>query len=56
MQQELTNWQQFQLNRWGDILPIPDMEIEEPGEKESERYAEWSHMQYERQLHEYDKD
>ena len=47
---ELTNWEIFQLERFGDILPLPNLKIEEPGERESERFAEWSHDQYERQL------
>jgi hypothetical protein len=53
---ELTNWENFQLERFGDILPIPDMEIEEPGVAEAERFTEWCEMQAEFILHNYDKD
>lgn len=51
---ELTSWEIYQLERWGDILPEPNLEIEEPGERELERFYEWSGAMYERQLHEYD--
>lgn len=53
MTRELTNYEQFQLDRWGDILPTPYIyESEEPGEREAERFAQWAHDQHERQLHE----
>lgn len=53
---ELTNWEIYQLERWGNILPEPDMEIGEPGEEQARRFEEWSHAQYELQLNDYDKD
>lgn len=50
---ELTNWEIWQIQKYGNVLPLPNLKISEPGEEESERFAEWSHDQYERQLWEY---
>lgn len=51
---ELTNYQQWQIERRGDILPEPNLEIGEPGEKEAERFAEWFHLCHERELKEHE--
>lgn len=52
---ELTNYELWQAERFPDVLPAPYLfETEQNGEREAERFAEWSHDQYERQLHEYD--
>lgn len=54
---ELTNYELWQLERYGDFLPTPYLfETEQNGEPEARRFAEWSHLQYERQLHESDND
>lgn len=54
--QELTNYQQYQLNRYGNILPeplfLPSGEVIENNLEEIARATEWSAMQWERQLHE----
>lgn len=50
----MDNYQFWQLENKGDILPDPDLEIEEPGEKEAQRFAEWSHLQNERELHQHE--
>lgn len=54
MPPEQTNYEQFQIEKYGYILPEPNIEIEEPGEDEARRFAEWDHLQQEKLLHEYD--
>lgn len=51
---ELTSWEIYQIERWGNILEVPDMEIEEPGEDQARRFQEWDQLQHERLMHEYD--
>lgn len=51
---ELSNWEQWQLEKYGNILPLPNLQIAEPGEAEARRFNEWSHLQQERLLHEFD--
>lgn len=50
----LTNWEHWQLFRFGNILAVPDMEIEEPGEDQARRFQEWDQLQHERLMHEHD--
>jgi hypothetical protein len=56
---ELTNYQQWQLENKGDILPtpivLPSGEVEGKNEEIS-RFDEWMHMQAELQLNDYEKD
>lgn len=53
---ELTNYQEWQLHCYGNVLPDPNIEVDEPGQAEAERFTEWCEMQAEFQLHNYDKD
>lgn len=54
---ELTNYEQWQQERYGDILPTPYiLENEEPGEREATRFSEWFELQHELQLNDFDKD
>lgn len=52
MQQELTNYQFWQIEYKGNILPDPNLEIEEPGEEEARRFAEWDQLNHELLMHE----
>lgn len=52
---EFTNWELFQLEKYGDILELPEVEIEEPNEDQERRMAEYMNLNYERQLHEYEQ-
>ena len=45
---EMTNYQQHQLNKYGNVLPEPE-ELEN-GTEEAERFAGWVHDQSEQQL------
>lgn len=58
MQAELTNYQEWQLARYKNILPepvvLPSGQIEGTNE-EIDRSAEWVEMQAEKQLYEYEK-
>lgn len=56
MTRELTNYELWQLERYGNILPTPYLEIEETNERDAERFSEWCEMQSELQLHDFDKD
>jgi hypothetical protein len=51
---ELTNYEQWQLDRYGDILPSPGVRFSEEEfenrQEEIEREAEWVEMQAEKQL------
>ena len=51
---ELTNYEQFQLNKYGNILPTPeatpDGDLFESGIEELNRLAEWTNAQAEQQL------
>ena len=53
MTTELSNYQQWQQNKYGDILPnlivTPEGECEN-NEQEINRYAEWANMMAESQL------
>lgn len=53
--QELTNYQRWQLEAKGDILPeplfLPSGEVIENNLEEINRMTEWVAMQEERQLH-----
>lgn len=51
---ELTNWERWQLERFGDILPIPNMKISEPGEDELNRFDLWMQIQTEKELWEHE--
>lgn len=59
MQQELTNYQQYQLDNYGDILPepvvLPSGEIEGTNQ-EIDRSIEWMELQHQLELHDFDKD
>lgn len=52
----MTNYEAFQLDRYGDILPepvvLPSGEIEGTNE-EINRSVEWTELQAELQLHDY---
>lgn len=50
----MTNYEEWQLNCFGNILPDPNIEIEEPGQAEAERFQEWNELQRELELHEHD--
>lgn len=55
----MTNYECWQIERYGDCLPEP--EVTPSGELESgvesmERFTEWMELQHELQLHDYDKD
>ena len=56
---ELTNYEQWQLDRFGDILPepivLPSGDVEGKNE-ELNRFSEWVELQAEQQLFEYEKD
>lgn len=56
---ELDNYQQFQLNKYGNILPTPqatpDGDLFESGIEELNRLAEWTNAQAEQQLYEQSK-
>lgn len=60
VKKELTNYEQFQMERYGNVLaPIestPEGELFESGIDELNRWAEYMEMQAERQMHEYEKD
>lgn len=53
--QELTNYQQYQLEKYGNILPeplfMPSGEVIENNLEEINRMTEWVAMQEEIQLH-----
>lgn len=55
--ENLSNYEFFQLERFGNILPEPvinpDGELE-AGKEEADRFAEWTHNQEEQQLLEYE--
>lgn len=55
----MTNYEQFQLERFDNILPepivLPSGEVEGTNE-EIRRSDEWVQLQAELQLHDYDKD
>lgn len=50
----MTNYEQFQIERYGNILPepviMPDGELLENGKDEMERFAEWNALHEELQL------
>lgn len=50
----MSNYEEWQLSCFGNILPNPNIEIEEPGEEEARRFQEWNELQHERLMHEYD--
>lgn len=56
---ELTNYQQWQADCFGDILPeptvLPSGDVEGKNE-ELNRFSEWVELQAEQQLFEYEKD
>lgn len=56
---ELDNYQQFQLEKYGDILPTPqatpDGDLFESGIEELNRLAEWTNAQAEQQLYEQER-
>lgn len=56
---ELTNYDQFQLEKYGNILPTPEATPEgdlfESGIEELNRLAEWTNAQAERQLYEQER-
>jgi hypothetical protein len=53
---ELTNYESWQLEKYGDILqpvesmPLADIDFFEAGSEELARREEWLNLQYERQL------
>lgn len=53
---ELTNYEQFQLEKYGNVLPTPEATPEgdlfESGIDELNRLAEWTNAQAEQQLFE----
>lgn len=53
---ELTNYEQFQLEKYGNVLPTPEATPEgdlfESGIEELNRLAEWTNAQAEQQLFE----
>ena len=57
--QELDNYQQFQLNKYGNILPTPeatpDGDLFESGIEELNRLAEWTNAQAEQQLYQQER-
>lgn len=48
----MTNYEEWQLNCYGNILPDPNIEIEEPGEDEARRFESWTNNEHEKQLNE----
>lgn len=52
---ELTNFQEWQLSRYGNVLDMPEINPDgelESGKEDLDRLAEWIHQQSERQMHE----
>lgn len=59
IKRELTNYELFQLNKYGNILPTPettpDGDLFESGIDELNRLAEWIDAQAEQRLYESEK-
>lgn len=53
---ELTNYEHFQLEKYGNILPTPEStpegDLYESGIEELNRLAEWTNAQAEQELYE----
>lgn len=53
---ELTNYEQFQLEKYGNVLPTPEAtpegDLYESGLEELDRLAEWTNAQAEQQMYE----
>jgi len=56
---ELTNYEQFQLNKYGNILPTPEAtpegDLYESGLEELDRLAEYMNMQAEQQMFQHER-
>lgn len=55
---QLTNYEQFQLEKYGNVLPTPEAtpegDLYESGLEELDRLSEWINAQSEAQMHEYE--
>ena len=53
---ELTNYEKFQLEKYGNVLPTPEAtpegDLYESGLEELDRLAEWTNAQAEQQMYE----
>lgn len=54
----MTNYEQWQLEKYGDILPEPGIQPDghtEASQQELERMAEWVNLQHANQLYEHER-
>lgn len=54
--EELNPYDQFQLEKYGNVLPSNEGGVFENGTEEASRFSKWNHQMAEQQLLEHDRD